>query len=66
MKLQGLLTIKSASVATDCSRNEQAVICSKLSGVLKRGLYKAGDWGRMNEVWLVWSFQINFMHKPVL
>jgi hypothetical protein len=66
MRFRGIQTLQSASIATDRSGNECAVNVCKLSGILKRGLTSAGDWTRMNDVWLAWSFQANFMFKPVL
>eukprot|EP00957_Ditylum_brightwellii_P030094 2277954-Ditylum_brightwellii.AAC.1 len=56
-KFKGIQTIVSASVATDCSGNKRAMNCSKLFGILKRGLQSAGDFERLNDVWLTWSFQ---------
>eukprot|EP00957_Ditylum_brightwellii_P181472 13823628-Ditylum_brightwellii.AAC.1 len=65
-KFRGIQTIASASVATDHSGNECTVNRSKLSGILKCGLQSTGDFERLNDVWSTWSFQINFMFKPVL
>eukprot|EP00957_Ditylum_brightwellii_P033215 2516550-Ditylum_brightwellii.AAC.1 len=66
MQFRGIQTLQSASIVTDRSGNEHAVNICKLSGILKRGLTRAGDWGRLNDVWFAWSFQANFMFKPVL
>ena len=59
-------TIISASVATDRSGNERGVKLAKKSGFIKRGLTSAGSPERLNYAWLAWSFQTNFMFKPVL
>eukprot|EP00957_Ditylum_brightwellii_P191651 14591117-Ditylum_brightwellii.AAC.1 len=49
MRFRGIQTLQSVSIATDRSGNERAVNVCKLSGPLKRGLEKAGDWQRLNE-----------------
>ena len=59
-------TIQSASIATDRSANERAVKICKMSSFLKRGLKNNGDPVRLDNAWLAWSFQANFMYKPVL
>ena len=56
----------SASVAADRSGNERAVNLTKMSGLLKRGLRPNACPIRLNNVWLAWSFQINFMYASVL
>eukprot|EP00957_Ditylum_brightwellii_P131561 10033922-Ditylum_brightwellii.AAC.1 len=48
-KFQGIQTISSASVATDCSGNKCAVNRCKLSGILKCGLQCAADFDRLND-----------------
>jgi len=58
--------IASAAVATDRGGNEHAVRVCKESGVLKRGLYKAANMETLCDTWLAWSFQANFMFRPVL
>ena len=65
-KFRGVETLMSASIATDRSGNERAVKISKLSGLLQRGLTCTGCPKRLDDIWLVWSFQTNFMYKPVL
>ena len=65
-KFTGRETIHSASVATDRSGNERAVNRCKLSGFIKRGLQKNGNPKLMDEAWLAWSFQTNFMHCSAL
>ena len=56
----------SASVAADRSGNERAVKRCKESAMLKRGLKPNGCPKRLNNVWLAWSFQTNFMYNSVL
>ena len=65
-KFTGRETIHSASVATDRSGNERAVNRCKLSGFIKRGLQKNGNPKLLNNAWLAWSFQTNFMYCSVL
>lgn len=59
-------TIQSAEVASDRSCNERAVKLAKASGYIQRGIAPGGDNSLMDDVWLAWSFQTNFMYKPVL
>lgn len=59
-------TIRSADVADKRSSNERAVKVEKQSGYIKRGVPAGGSLETMDDVWLAWSFQINFMFKPVL
>jgi hypothetical protein len=59
-------TVVSASVASDRSGNERAVNICKQSGYIKRGLTPHGNPRRLNDSWLAWSFQANFMYAPVL
>ena len=59
-------TIVLGSVASDRSGNERAVNRAKMSNILKRGLTQAGCPKRINNIWLAWSFQSNFMFKSVL
>ena len=65
-KFSGMETLVSGSVASDRSGNERAVNRAKKSNILKRGLKAAGCPKRINNVWLSWSFQSNFMYKAVL
>ena len=65
-KFTGRETIHSASIATDRSGNERAVNRCKLAGFIQRGLQQNGDPRMMDDVWLSWSFQSNFMYKSVL
>ena len=65
-KFRGVETLMSASIATDRSGNERAVKISKLSGLPQKVLSCTGCPKRLDDIWLVWSFQKNFMYKPVL
>ena len=58
-------TLISGSVAVDRSGNERAVRLVKLSGFLRRGLHQKGSPTRLNDMWLAWAFQCNFMFKAV-
>jgi hypothetical protein len=58
--------IPSAAIATDRGGNERAVNVCKRSGLLQRGLDHHGSTTRLDDAWLAWSFQANFMYKPVL
>ena len=59
-------TLLSASVATDRGGNERAVNVSKRSWYVKRGFQPNSDPKQMNNAWLTWSFQSNFMYAPIL
>ena len=59
-------TLRSASVASDRGGNERAVNVAKRSWFLKRGFLKNSSAKRMNNAWMTWSFQSNFMYDPVL
>ena len=59
-------TLTSARIAADRSGNERAVRLTKLSDYVKRGLSSCQDFSRIDNTWLVWAFQINFMFKEVL
>lgn len=58
--------LASASVAADRSGNERGVNRCKYSGWIKRGLRPNSCPKRLDNVWLAWSFQTNFMYEPVL
>jgi hypothetical protein len=55
-----------AEIASDRSGNERAVRCVKQSGYISRGIDRNQSFERMNNVWKAFSFQCNFMFKPVL
>ena len=59
-------TISSAGFATDRSGNEREVNLEKMSGEIMRGLQPAGDMERLDNAWLAFSFQVNFMFESVL
>ena len=61
---RNLLT--SATIASDRGGNERAVRVCKYSNLIKRKLHKNSDPAVFNECWLAWSFQVNFMYRPVL
>ena len=65
-KFSAQQTIHTAEVATLCSGNKRAVGRCKQSGFIKKGLRQTADPQTMDDVWLTWSFQTNFMYKPVL
>ena len=62
----GSEAVVSASVASDRSGNERAVNMAKKSGFIKRGLTCGSNPERLNNAWLAWSFQVNFMYNTVL
>ena len=59
-------TLSSAIIAADRSGNERAVRLAKMAGYLHRGLDNTQSMERMNQVWLCWGLQINFMYGRVL
>jgi len=61
----GTETAVSGSIASDRSGNERAVKYSKISSVLKRGLQQQGSPAMMADIWLAWTFQVNFMFERV-
>ena len=63
---KGKETLTSAAIATDRSGNERAVRLSKQSGYINRGIPSAGSPLRMDNAWMSWSFQCNFMFESVL
>ena len=65
-KFTGRETIKSAKIATHRSGNERAVNRCKMSGYIKCGLQPHGKSFLLDDAWLAWSFQTNFMFKAVL
>ena len=65
-KFNTLDVIRSAAVASDRGGNERAVRIAKMCGSLKNGLHSNGSADRLCDLWLVWSFQSNFMFKKVL
>ena len=59
-------TILSASIAADRSGNKRAVTRSKESGYLQFVLDPAANFELMDDVYLAWNFQVNFMFEVVL
>ena len=59
-------TLLTGSVATDRAGNERAVNVSKRAWFLSRGFAQNMSPKRMNDAWLTWCFQANFMFNPVL
>ena len=59
-------TLLTASVATDRGANERAVNVCKRSWFVSRGLHPNECPKKLNDAWLTWSFQTNFMYNPVL
>ena len=58
-------TISSATIAKDRSSNERAVRLAKKAGFLNIAMEGSADWRRIDDAWLAWSFQTNFMYKTV-
>ena len=58
--------LTSAAIAADRAGNERAVDVAKRAGMLKRGVRPRESLDRICDVWLGWSFQANFMYKPVM
>ncbi len=59
-------TLITACVATDRAGNERAVKVCKMAWYVRRGFYPNMSARRLNDAWTTWSFQANFMFKPVL
>lgn len=58
--------VVSASVAADRSGNERGVAVMKRCGFISRGLAAGASPKRLNDAWMSWSFQANFMYEAVL
>jgi DDE superfamily endonuclease len=59
-------TIRNSGISSDRSCNERAVRLSKICGYIRTGLRQNESAIRLDDVWLSWSFQVNFFYKPVL
>ena len=59
-------TLASDSTATDRGGNERAVNVAKRSWFLKRIFQKNSSAKLMDDSWMTWSFQCNFMYDPIL
>ena len=64
-KFSGQQVISSAIIAEDRSANERAVRLAKTCGYLTRGLQGNVNMKRMDNCWLAWRFQVNFMFERV-
>jgi hypothetical protein len=58
--------LTSTDIAKDRVGNECAMNICKQSGVIKHGLLCHGSPAALDDTWLAWSFQANFMFHPVL
>ena len=58
--------VLSSAIAADHAANERAVNRSKLSGYLRSDFSLCQDPNLFSDVWLVWSFQTNFMYHAML
>ena len=56
-------TLTSAAIATDRSGNERAVRLAKQPGYINRGIKHKGSFVRIDNAWMAWSFQYNFMFE---
>jgi hypothetical protein len=56
---------RSAAVASERSGNERAVRICKLPGYIQRGPHSRSEMDRFCNVWLAWTFQVNFMFAPI-
>ena len=65
-RFRGRQTIVAGKVAKDRSANERGVKVSKRTGLVKRGFQPGMSGKRFNYAWLTWTFQSNFMYRPVL
>jgi hypothetical protein len=62
---EDILTL-AATIAKDRAGNERDVNICKQSGVIKHGLLHHGSLAALDDTWLAWSFQANFMFCHVL
>ncbi len=65
-KFSSRQTIHTAEVAMIRSANERSVNLSKKSGFIHRGVHQRSSVTMMDNVWLTWSFQCNFIYRAVL
>ena len=59
-------TLLTAAVATDRGANERAVNVCKRSWYVSRGFQQNACPKQLDDAWMTWSFQSNFMFHPVL
>ena len=65
-KFKPSYTLHSACVAVIRSGNERAVNVVKRSWFIKHGAaFHTYDLALVDDVWLAWGFQVNFMYNPV-
>ena len=55
--------LTSAALTTDRSDNERAVRLSKQCGLINKGMQPRSSFVRIDNAWLIWYFQCNFMFK---
>ena len=58
--------LTTASIASDRSGNERAVKLLKTSGLIKYGIESHQSFEYINDIWLSYGFQVNFMYKSVM
>ena len=59
-------TLLTAAVAHDRGANERAVNVCKRAWYISRGFQRNACPKQLNDAWMTWSFQSNFMLNPVL
>jgi len=57
--------LQSATIASHRSGNERAVNVGKRSGKIARGAENHDDLADLDDLWLCWGFQANFMFRPI-
>ena len=65
-RFKGNDTLASAAIATDRSWNERVVRLSKQSVYINLCIKNCTSLLRMDNAWMTWSFQCNFMFENVL
>lgn len=58
-------TLLTASVATDRGGNERAVNVCKRAGFIKAGFQPNSSPKILDDAWITWGFQANFMFNPI-
>ena len=59
-------TLLTASVASDRGGNERGVNVAKRAWFVSRGFEENSSAKQLNNAWMTWAFQANFMFDPVL
>ena len=61
----GQCLLRAAAVAVVRSGNERAVLRTKLSSLVERGMHSGQEWDMdfICDVWEAWTFRCNFMYK---